>query len=494
MATITVIKTPYEISFSRNPILWSFKVTPFTTTDINNRTRLVVSLMVETEFNSGNFEAAWEGVEYPDASGFVTIDLSAVLDTRLEFYVPNSQYVKFHRCKKQIKRYYISYSLRDNDGQMMVPIDTIKYYVAKGGLAKDQWHRDQYFSTNILLAHSPLHNIEPYEHQKLRTDEPKWLFFMMPASNSTYLKLTITPQNELGALLAYDMLEQNINASKWEILCVPIDYTTLDLENNIAPGNICTFFSIAINDDTNQLIQTVSFRMDHRPMYDPVYLLYRNSLGGLDTQSFLGEKDFELDIVKSKAEIVQLSDYLNAFNMQFEAFTSKSFRSQKTKGNTGWINKNTTDRLIDMFLDKQVYTPSGVKLLPVQIDTKSATLYKDVTKLYNLTLEWALAWMDENFTLRNTVAQGNTCPAVFYFLATQVYGGKLHLVWKLEADWDKIEVQYIVDGVTNTITLAGNTGETDIVIDNPATGANHNVKVKARTVCNDEAAPLHSVQ
>ncbi|MBK8146290.1 MAG: hypothetical protein IPK62_15545 [Bacteroidetes bacterium] len=291
-------------------------------------------------------------------------------------------------------------------------------------------------------------------------------------------------------MIDYDMLEQNLSGSKWEIFCVPVDYDTLDLVSNIAPGSICTFFTIAVRDDTNQLVRTVSFRLDHRPMYEAQYLLYRNSLGGLDTQSFLGEKDFDIEVQKSRAEIVQLSDYLNAFNMQYEAFTAKSFRSQKTKANTGWINKNTTDRLIDMFLDKQVYSPLGNKLIPVQIDTKTATLYKDITKLYNLTLEWALAWMDENFTLQNTVAQGSTCPAVFYFLATQIYGGKLHLVWKLEADWDKIEILYIVDGVTNTITLAGNSGETDIIIDNPATGTNHALKVKARTVCNDETAPF----
>lgn len=490
MATITQIKAPYEISWSRNPILFSFKINPFTANDITNRTRMLFALMVETEFMSNNFESVWSAVEYPDANGFVTIDLSAVLDTQLEFYVPNKQYVKFHRCKKQIKRYYLRYSMQDNDALMIVPADTIKYNVAKGGLSKEQWHRDQFFSSNILADHAPLHNLERFEHQTLRVDEPKWLYFMMPDYISTFLKLVITPQNELGALAAYDMLEQNMSGVKWEIFCVPVDYATLDLASNIAPGNICTFYTVAVWDDTNQMVDIASYRMDHRPMYEAQYLLYRNSLGGLDTQSFLGEKDFDIEVQKSKAEIVQLSDYLNAFNMQRESFTIKSFRSQKSKANTGWINKNTTDRLIDMFLDKQVYSPLGNKLIPVQIDSKTATLYKDVTKLYNLTLEWALAWMDENFTLQNTVDQGDTCPAVFYFLATQKYGGKLHLVWKLEADWDKIEIEYIVDGVTNTITLAGNSGETDIYIDDPATGANHSLKVKARTICNDEATPF----
>ncbi|MBK7691533.1 MAG: hypothetical protein IPJ31_10570 [Bacteroidetes bacterium] len=132
MATITIIKTPYEMSWSRNPLLWSFKINPFTANNITNRTRVQFALMVETEFHSNSFVSVWNASEYPDAQGFVTIDLSAVLDTQLEFYVPNKQYVKFHKCKKQAKRYYLSYALHDNDGQILAPADTGKYYVAKG--------------------------------------------------------------------------------------------------------------------------------------------------------------------------------------------------------------------------------------------------------------------------------------------------------------------------------------------------------------------------
>ncbi|MBK6820246.1 MAG: hypothetical protein IPG85_11920 [Bacteroidetes bacterium] len=478
------------MSWSRNPILFSFKVNPFNVNDINNRTKVQFALMVETFFNSGIYVAAWRATEYPDANGFATIDLSPILDTQLEFYVPNKQYVKFHRCKKQVKKYYLSYSIQDNDGTLTVPADTSIFYVCKGGLSKEQWHRSEFFANNILLQHNALINIPDFEFQDLRTDEPKWLYFMLPANASTYLKLLVSLVFNGALGPTYDMLEQNLTGYKWEIFCVPVDYDTLDIEANTTPGDITTFYTVGVFDDTNQLVSNVGYKLDYRPMYEALYLLYRNSLGGLDTQSFLGEKDFDIEVQKSKAEIVQLTDYLNAFNMQYESFTLKSFRAQKTKANTGWISKNTTDRLIDMFLDKQVYSPLGNKLIPVQIDSKSATLYKDVTKLYNLTLEWALAWMDENFTLQNTVTQGDTCPAVFYFEASQVYGGKLHIVWKLEADWDKIEIVYIFDATTYTITLAGNSGETDIFIQDPGTGADKSVQVKARTVCNDEVAPL----
>lgn len=490
MAALSIIKAPYVISWSRNPILFSFKVTPFTINDVNTRTRVQISLQVETYFQSNIFETVWTAVEYPDAKGFLTMDMSAVLDTKLEFYVPNKQYVKFHKCKKQVKKYRFTYSLINNDGQMVAPANSAEYYVVKGGLSKEQWHPSQFFEQNILVDQKMLHYRAPSTYEPLRTDQPQWLFFMMPAIASTYLKLVVVMTLESGGTVTTDLLEQSMSARTFEVLAVPVDYITLGIAALTPPGDICTNYSVSVWDDTVEHVGGGPvFRMDYRPMYEPVYLLYRNSLGGLDTQSFLGEKDFDIDVQKNKAEIVQLTDFMSAFNMQFESFTAKSFRAQKSKGNTGWISKQTADKLIDMFLDKQVYTPLGNKMLPVQIDTKGATLYKDVTKLYNLTLEWALAWLDENFSLANTVAQGDTCPAVFYFVASQVYGGKLHLIWKLEGDWEKIEVEYIIAGTPHTTTLIGNSGEVDIYISDPAAGTDKVVNVKARTVCNDETTP-----
>lgn len=494
MYSLSLIKTPYEYAFTKNPIVFRFHLSPFDLAEIQSRLRVMVTIYVETYFGSGIFDPLTTLYEYPDKNGLATLNIASVLDAATKFYTPDPTLTKFHRCKEQSKRYYISYRYLDSANNMSDPLTSDTFIALKGGLATEQWEEARYFATNITASKQALHFLE--STTPIRQAERKWLYFMLPFVTDTALHLRVTRYFNTNLDTLYVALTHNMVVKKGEVLCVPIDMVTTKVESTALPsGEELRGYTVEVRDSANNLcMRPYRFDVDYRPYYDVRYLYYRNSLGGLDTQVFLGEKEMHASGEFKKAERVKDLAQLGLFKIQDEAPTAYTHHNPVVVANTGWISEFNLNKLRDLLMQKEVRLPFGAKkMIPVSINTSKVALYKNNDKLFNLSIEYTPSYDDVNYSPDDLVSQATgTCPAVVLLRASQTKGMYITIQWVLAPDYDKMELEIIKGGVTtSTYTLIGNSGTTHLpIFTAPTPYSGTTVQYRGRTICNDEVAPF----
>lgn len=80
MPQLSLINSPYEVCFSRNPVVYRFKVTPYGSEEIALNTQVAVSLYIESLHYSNLFTEVKRVALVPDAQGFCSIDWSNLID------------------------------------------------------------------------------------------------------------------------------------------------------------------------------------------------------------------------------------------------------------------------------------------------------------------------------------------------------------------------------------------------------------------------------
>lgn len=481
------IKSPYSIAWSKNPIEFIFKIANFIPAYITNRTRLNVIVWVETAANSNTFEQAWQGVEYPNQQGIFKLNIATILDTKLAYFIPNG-INKFTIAPQQCKKYYLSYYLSNANNETTPSVDSGKYYVIKGGVSKNNFAGDNFFAANFFTSKQTLHNWHALE--TIRANESKWLFFLCnttPAQLSKTINIWDADNNtdsDTGVNL------QTIQIEALNVVCVPIDLVASGAQA-LYTANAWTIplakYNVKIaGPSATTITETVSFTIDHRPFYDISYIAFRNSTGGLDTQSFVGLKEFSVEINSNSVDIVQPADMWAILNLQAEKISYNATLARKCKANTGWITIEQLRKLQDLLLSTERYEIQNNRLIPINVITKSVSLYKNRDKLYSLTIEWEEATVNQNYDHPSLTAI-DSCPALDWFFPSQEKSNTLTVEWALPPGYDKLEVHYktLAAGSFTVLPLTGNTGKTEIILGVPAIGTYTTYEIKARCVCSD---------
>lgn len=497
---IQVIKTPHTISFSKNPVLFFFKLAPFTAIDIQNRLRLVISVEMESETHKGDFEKVYEYIEYPDAGGYIETNIQSVLHAHLQYLTPDFNIIKFHRAKHHVKRFRITYYSLDADNNTTVPVTSSIYYAIKGGLSKEEWHEKNFFTNNIDAQLQPLHfyfGENQSDINIVRMDEVKWMYFLTKGSIYNYLQLRVTITLDDGTTSTYTAIQQQFNAGKYASIAVRVDPTGVKLSDNTPAGKQVVQYSILVRyyastvGEFVALTPNIQFNIDYRPFYNPVYILYRNSLGALNTQVFTGELQHKIEIEKNKSAVLPLSAMYGHYTIQSEISDTQNFKTDPVEGNSGWINIGQLMSMKDLVLHNEAYRIYGSRLQKIYVNTNSAPLYKKSDFLYNLKIDWQPAYTDDSNSRELAVTQPNTCPAVYYVSFSQQKGGKLHIMWKLLDGYERMQIELVYDGDTYEFEVNGNSGEFDYFITTPNQSPiiTKSIQARARTVCNDEVEP-----
>lgn len=488
MSQVSILESPYEVAFSRNPVVFKFKVNPFTEAEINSRLRVQVEVYMESTGWAGDYKQIWSGFTYPNNQGIAEIDLQTVLDAQLTFYTPPLKYNQFFKCTGQYAGYYIKYFLIDNQNALTSPVIADGTLVAKGGISKEQHQGNVFFTDNIVTQKQPLHwRGEP---DKLRLNERKWLYFMMPFHNSqtSEMELEITLHLATGGSITYADLIENFFLNTWEVACVPIHLDALNIYSHVAPGTVIKAVSFYIFGDQYD-VATYRYEVDHRPIQDVDNLYYRNSLGGIENQPVLGLKEYNTDVEKRSQSTSQQAQWLNGIKIQSQQADFWSAETPSTKGNTGFLNIKQLKRLRDMLLNHEVFQILNKRIRPLYINTKQASLYSNKEKLHNLEIEYQPAYNDRNFTADDTIAFNDSCPAVEFFQATQKVAMHVSCEWKLPAGYNLIQISILKSGNWTDYNLQGNNGSADIKIHTNWTwNTNIPISIKARVICNTRGA------
>lgn len=486
--TITLLKKPYEISFSGNPIPFSFAIFPYGAVEKVQDIRLQVRVLVEQAFESDVFTEVRSQNFYPTTTGEVSLDLKSILDPYLSYYTPRPGLLKPLEAEEQRKRFKISWLLQQNGAIIGTVTESNIFYAIKGGMANDQWHPKEFFTTIIAGTKKPL--LFPAKNEKVGMDETRFMYWVYPLADYAAQTILYTVYLSDGTTLT-STLSATVSGGKWAVFCVAAGYRQAGLDLLLIPGQDAVKYSIQVNAGATAVVSEYFFDLDHRNFYDTYQLLYRNSAGGLETLRLRGQVDFAADYDRDQAQKTVPPDYYTNLNLLPQSTDENTAETTKFKGDTGFISLEASEKLRDFFLSKQRMELLDGKFLPIILNTKTANFYSNKEQLISTQVEWTRAFTNFFFTPRAFMPQYRTCPAVQSFDVKQVNYTTLQIMYALETPYDRIEVE-IDNGTTiYTYSYTGNTRTLLQAFTNPYTGIDTgDITIKARTICDDNSNPV----
>lgn len=483
---VSLLKTPNEISLSGNPIPFSFALSPYGVTEQAQDIRLQIRVLVEQIFNSGFFTEVKNQNFYPNAEGVISMEVQTILNPYLEFYTPRPGLQKPVQAFDQRKRFKISWILVKDGAVVVSPTDSEIYYVAKGGLSYEAWQPNDFFAKNILEEHLPLRFAG--RNEKVGVEETRFLYWLYPYDDLTVHSLEYAVYFSDGSVVS--KLIEGLSGGKWAVFCAPAGFNQAGLDALVPDGKIPIKYSIGVTSGENEVLSEYFYEIDHRNFYDATQILYRNSLGGLETVRLLGQIDFAAEYDRQMAQkTVPPSWYLNMNLMNQETDEGAEEQVNYT-ADTGFISKESCDKLRDLFLSPQKWEIKNSKLLPINIASKKAKFFSNKDSLISTTIEWQAAYTNAFYTPSDYMPATRTCPAVEKFIVKQISKNKLQIMFALQAPYSLIEVQIIIGVTTKTYTYPGNTRTVIQSFTNPATEDPVEITVKARTVCDENSSPV----
>lgn len=472
-------KQPHSVSFTGNPIPFAFALSPYGVTERRSAIRLMIKLQVEVVWATGVYAEVRSQVFFPDRNGSFAFDVASLVDPYLEFYQPRPDLTTVQETPAQQKRFRIQWLLeRDN-----VPITTIQtsaeYTAIKGGLSIEEWHPLEYFTAlqpRLPLSWLPFDKVH---HQDLR------YFFFLGLSNAN-AQATVLAKDSAGNTHTRNL--PLVATRVWGVYCVPVLPSVQAILATLAAGVLLTEIGFEVMAGPVTVVNRLWVTIDQRAYYETHVLLFRNSLGGLDTVRLRGQTDFEAEYTRTAATRVLPPSYYTSLNLNRSKITTAT-EEEKWKGDTGFLSKKSIDRLRDLLLSNEVYAYRSGKLIPVEIATKSAKFFGNRDNLQSLQLEWQNAHSNQSYTPSGTMPTSRTCPAVEKLEVRQVDKRTLQIIYAIPFPYNEVEVQFNFPGDFVTWRYDKGAGVVMQNFPNPAGASPVAVSVQARVVCNPNTTP-----
>lgn len=475
---VLLLKQPFTISLSGNPIPISLAVAPYTTGAALLDYRIQIRILIENIYGSGQFTEVKSGYFLPDVNGQLQIDIQSIIHPYLDYYTPHINLPQMVLATGQYKRYQFAFNLQLAGVAVAVETFSSILYAIKGGMAYDQWHPTDWFYSYLIGRTNFLGYTTGTE--KTTPNAASFLFFLAPANDTYTLSAVII--DDSGTSYTYTM-PTTIVAPAWAVVCLPSCYSLLGLQSLLPVGSFAVKYTVIITGATAGLVAQRLFKFDYRNFYNVSAVCYRNSLGGLETLFLRGQVDFEADYAIQAATQMVPPSYYN--NLQIAAQMLQIVEeSPKYNGDTGFLDRETADKLRDFFLSPQRFEFVEYKMVPIVLVNKSVKFFGNRDNLISIQLQWQRAYFNEYYSQPGSqIGLGRSCPALEQLIVTQVSKSEVQVMYSLAIPYDIVEVSIAYLTSYYTKRFVGNTGVVKFQFDNPTNATNFPMAISAATIC-----------
>lgn len=486
---VNLIKKPYEVSFSNNPISFVFALSPYGSTERSQDIRLSVRIQIEDLFLSDIWSEVYTQTYSPNNDGIIEVETSSIIHPYLEYYTPRPTLAIPIYASNQRKRYRILYLLQKDGLPVGTTVTTPEFYAIKGGISNVIPRQVQFFEEHFVTNKKPLFYSVPGE--KTSMDELRFMYWIYPIDDATtqtvkfkaYLDDNTTVEKTFGPIASQ---------GKWAIYCCPAGFNQIGLDALVPDGKLAVKYSFEVYTNTNPIVSPVFLKIDHRNFYETYQILYRCSLGSLETIRLRGKIDFEPDYERQQAVKTQPPSSFTNLNLQPSNITAAVEEQSKYKGDTGFLPKAQIEKLRDLLLSNQVMQYTNGVFLPVIINSKTVKFFSSRDTLFSVQLDWAKAFTEENYTPENILGQAPVCPAVEVLVVKQRNKNQLQIIYSIPSPYDRIEFEINNTLTVETFRITGNHGSitksfTNPVVDNPV-----DIVIRARVICDETSDPINA--
>lgn len=462
-------------------MVFGLAISPYTAAQQSMGYQVVVKIEIEQPWGTGVWQEVDSAVIYPDSNGVVRFDVSEKLHAQLQYFTPPLTLRTIRECTDQSKRYRIVYYLT-NGTVIIVPAATSPVrYAIKGGSSQYAEFIDNQIANGTQLLTTAY-------HPQTRTDlmhpqEYRFVYFLARTNLSPAGSAFMPVINAIG----YDSANNatytygNRDFSQWRVFCFPASLGTMFTVAPVKPKFI--EYDMQLLD-----AEKLTAQVDYRPGYKFIQLLYRNSLGGLDSIMLRGDHELEQQVERQLATLVQFPDRFIDGRIKPAITNNRGTETLNRKANTGFVPQWKIDSLRDLMLSEEVYQVEGTRMLPIVLLTNRSRLYGKEDDLFAMQLEWQMANPSRYYSQPGALAPA--CPLPLSFVVRQSGSNYLDIMWHLMDPYSVVEIEIAIDGNTTTYRYVGNAGRRRQQITNPATGTTAlPITVRARTVCDPYSEP-----
>ena len=361
-------------------------------------------------------------------------------------------------------------------------------------MSYDEWHPKEFFTSLVLGDKQPL------QYNPLRAvgfDELRYFYWIYPynavAEQTVMIDILLNDQTTINHNLGTKVI-----AGKWGVCCVPAGFNQLGLNALVPDGTTAISYTIQVKTAGTAIVAPVTYQLEQRNYYNTSQLIYRNSVGGLETIVLRGQVDFEADYARQNVQSTVPPSYFANMVLQAQASDVNSSETPKFKGDTGFLNRQQSDLLRDFFISPQKYEllpaveDGRAKLLPVTIITKNTKFFSNNENLVTTIIEWLRGYSNEYFTPKRIMPTVRACPALESFAVTQINKNLLQIMYALESPYDRVKIEVETTLGIQTFYFTGNSGTIRQAFTNPVLGTldTENITVRAYTVCNELSNPM----
>ncbi len=473
---------------------YTFAMNPYGSTEAAQDIRLVIRVMVEDSFGSNIYTEVKSQVFYPNGKGEVSFDVKNIIHAYLEYYMPNPNLMRPLQAINQRKRYRVDYLIL-KEGVIVGDLEeTDVLNAVKGGIAYEEWHPKEFFTSLIM---DQKQSLQFHPMRKVAFDELRYFFWIYPwddaALQTVMIDILLDDQSTINADLS-----QKLFVGKWAVCCVPIGFNQLKLNDLVPADRTAISYTIQVKTPGTSIVAPVTFELEQRNFYNTFHLVYRNSLGGMETINMRGQVDFETDHQRQAIQRAVPPAYFSNMVLMHQSDDVNSSESAKYKGDTGFLNRDSSDRLRDFFLSPQKYEVlkgadgHKIKLLPITVITKNTKFFSNQENLVTTVIEWNRGYVNEYYSPNRLMPSVRACPALESFEVTQINKNLLQIMYALESPYDRVEIKVITTLGTQTFYFTGNARTIRQAFNNPVYGTtgNEDIIIEARCVCDEYSDPM----
>jgi Bacterial Ig domain len=478
---LLIVRQPAIAAFSGNPMVFTLAITPYSQQQISQDLQVVVSIEVEQTWMGNTWNQVSSVVLMPDSQGNVKLDVSEKINAYLSFFTPPLGLNVITECREQSRRYRLTYYLANGSVIIIPSASSTPRYAIKGGTSA------QYlFAENMLASGTTLLTTayEPATRTDLIQLNEYRFVYLLARQN-----LTLTGANTPAvAAIGYNPADNatfqhaNITLQQWKVYCIPVSLATVFAVQPTKPKFI-EYNCIAAG------AEKLTAQVDHRPGYAYIQLLYRNSMGGLDSIMLRGDNELEQQVERQQATLITFTEKYALGNLKPQLVNNRGTETIATKANTAFIPRWKVDALRDLLLSEEVYQIQGDRLLPIVLLTNRTRLYGKTDDLYAVQLEWLMANPGKYFSPMGTTAPA--CPLPLSFVVRQSGSRHLDIMWHLQDPYTQMQVEITIGSETTTLTFFGASGRRRQTFNNTATGTTPlPITIRAHTMCNPYSSPI----
>ncbi|MCA8830520.1 SprB repeat-containing protein [Hymenobacter pini] len=270
----------------------------------------VCQVLVEEQYLSNQFTAVGAELEQPaDKDGRTAFQVQELLSPYLQYHVPAAVGPVAERAESLFKRFFLRYAqVYGTPPVRAAALSAEQHYVLLGGLSFTEarartWHNSYQQQVRPFLTWEP-------REKEVFADQPEFLY---------YQALTATPSVRLVVELTFDdnsTQELNVGeveggVQRYEVFCFGCGFAQLRLERLPAEQRArIRSWRVWVADDDGFVVSEVrTYYLSQRQAPLRRYVLYANSLGGMNTFVAEGEAQLDAEVTGDQVELNLPLDY-----------------------------------------------------------------------------------------------------------------------------------------------------------------------------------------